>query len=201
MLNRTLQAIACLAWSVFPAVSAFADQPVRVIEITCAPELSIFTASTKTFYNISTDSNAALKRHGLFLANKFDYTCKLPEASYRIYGSTPDAQPKGICGGSPRTMLNVKRNENYLLKEIYFSPSCINEASPYITSIIIEESPKDFSHRVATVRLFDDEKRIDMSGSIFSVTRTKKTILNQKRLDCFAKDTHTSLERCLSEIK
>jgi len=124
-----------------------------------------------------------LRKHGYLLANQFDYTCKFPHATFRIWGNTPPHLARGLCGGNPRTKISVSRNDEIVIDNAFFEPSCFQDDSGFIKEITAngrneeEGQNTEFSIKIG--------KNLDILASFSSHEDSDKfQKVDQKYLNC-----------------
>ena len=177
----------------FGSVSpAHADQYIETVRVTCAPEIPLFrveydaiTESPSFFmyqraHNHIKNPWSLIRKYGYLPANRFDYTCKLPQETYRIWGSMPPLLVQGECGGDPRPTLNLSRSNNLILDKVYLSETCIpGHVSSHVGTIDIHGGIDGWGPEVVDVMLYDNNGHVE---DLWGVTRK----LDQQILDCIA---------------
>jgi len=196
---KLLRRLTCIAgwvaWSVVPAIQpnmAFADEYITTVRVTCAPEIPLFSIEylaindTANFmwhnwYKTHSDDASwrQIRKYGFLPASRFDYTCKLPKATYRIRGHMPPLMDHGECGGDPRPSLTLTRDSEVVLDKVYLLGSCIfGNDSGHLGKIDIHGAT-DGDAEVVDAQLYDNEGH---SADLWAI----KTA-TQDMLDCLVK--------------
>ncbi len=190
MLKQSLVFLFLLPIVVFFSSNARADQPINLIQTLCIPEPGIdyFSVRLQSFDEIANygvnneDHRKVLEKYGLLPTRKFSYTCKLLHHTYTITGHRPPHREKGQCGGDPRVVLSLKRDDETVLDQVFFEPSCFSElfddSHPYIESIVVEDEISSAHDQYVQVILSD--------GLTKKSTRLHETFksLNHDQLYC-----------------
>jgi hypothetical protein len=137
-----------------------ADQPISLIQTLCIPEPGIdyFSVRLQTFAEIANYINLGhgrtpkeerearlktLEKYGLIYPTEFSYTCKLLNHTYTITGHRPPPRERGMCGGDPRLVLSLKRDDEIILDDVFFESSCFSDLSKdpfsYVESFSVED--------------------------------------------------------------
>ncbi len=182
----------CLTCDLFAGVSAapaHADQYIETVRVTCAPEIPLFRIEYSainedaSFFLYQRTVNHVknpwrlIRKYGYLPAEKFDYTCKLPNATYRILGSTPPHLDHGECGGNPRTRLSLLINGTVILDKVYLTETCFPEESPaHLGTIDAHGGYDGWGGGALDVQLYDNDGH---SADLWGIGP-----LDQKTMDC-----------------
>jgi len=157
--------------------SARADQSISLIQTLCIPEPGIdyFSARLESFAQAAGyihfgtkagdehDRSTRIKlleRYGLIFPDEFSYTCKLEHHTYTITGHRPPHRERGMCGGNPRIQLSLKRDDETILDDVFFEPSCFSDTrSGYVESFAVEDDINDRHHEYVDITLSDGKAR------------------------------------------
>ncbi len=78
------------------------------------------------------------------MAGDFEYTCRLPNSTYKIKGYTPKSSARGACGGEPMTKISVFRNEKPVVDDVNFIENFCGK-DLYLDSIVVREKGLNYS--------------------------------------------------------
>ncbi|ESQ91352.1 hypothetical protein ABAC460_07230 [Asticcacaulis sp. AC460] len=176
-------------WLGQPA-TALADEYIETVRVTCVPEIPLFSIEylsindnagfmQQNWFRTHNDAAAwrQLRKYGYLPASKFDAVCKLPKATYRVWGHMPERQPRGECGGDPRPVLSLSREDKILLSRVYLLESCIPRSSGGHVNAIMVHGETEGNAEVLEMQLRDQDGR---SEDLWHI----KTTLDQETLDC-----------------
>lgn len=198
--QASLLGLACLSTMLTGAPSgpAKADEYIETVRITCIPEIPLLQIEYVAINDASNflDRNGfgrvaeasqwqKLRKYGYVPARRFDVTCKLPNATYRIWGHRPNRRERGECGGDPRASLSVARADILLIDKVYLEPSCFNSRTGHLNPIIIYGGLDGRGENVSAM-LRDNEGK---SEDLWSVRRQ----IRQSLLDCIVTPPHNGV--------
>lgn len=195
--QASLLVLACLSTMLTGAASgpAKADQYIETVRITCVPEIPLLQIEyvavndASNFLHRNGYGRGAtvqqwqkLRKYGYVPARNFDVTCKLPNATYRMWGHQPNRRESGECGGDPRASLSVARADVILIDQIYLEPSCFNSRTGHLNPIIIYAGLDGPGENV-TAELRDNDGKSEYLGYV-------RRQIRQSLLDCIVTPPH-----------
>jgi hypothetical protein len=157
--------------------TARAEMATHLLRVECLPELSqIFITRQEAWgmHNVSREKiQAAISKHNLILPYKFDETCQLGNATYRIWGEQP-SRVAGPCSANPPITLSVSRNASLLIDSVNFKENCYaNRVS--VNAIEISEEKKQLLGELAGEGVFLKHIKASVKNA---------TPITQMQLDC-----------------